>query len=384
MPACWKHLEEQKPRDVAALIGSFYDESKADWSKEPWALPNIKKFLNIGYVKLYDLAKLRTAYLETQGNNSVFVETTFIDSSADDTTKVEDNDVLLGEHDGFSLKPKKLIKEFQHKPGYPKAQGNIFLHYTNYTATAHCVASAIEKKNGRLIDIEPTAGLNVEVSELQRSLLNTTYRDMIVSDIIDQAKGERENNKEVKRKQCFMTWNINSYSRILNNDKSMELIVDYNDMFVGLEMSNAEKYVNAKELAAKKVEEAEEMAKNKAAKNTEETNKYNEMLPELQAELQKHVIDGILNFPGARMQQYICYLFKNKVVNFSNTEKYELKVILSTLLEHHYALMQKLRILLLTFPPWTPRLLQRIQSKRFKHHFSYVLESLFHVNYLIN
>ena len=36
----------------------------------------------------------------------------------------------------------------------------------------------------------------------------------------------------------------------------MELIVDYNDMDVGLAMLNTEKYVNAKELAAKKVEEA--------------------------------------------------------------------------------------------------------------------------------
>ena len=62
----------------------------------------------------------------------------------------------------------------------------------------------------------PTAGLNVEVSELQWSLLNPTSWDMIDSDIIDQAKGEMENNKEAKRKQCFMTGNTNSYSIILN------------------------------------------------------------------------------------------------------------------------------------------------------------------------
>ena len=36
MPACWKHLYEQQRRDIAALIGLFYDESKADCSKEPW------------------------------------------------------------------------------------------------------------------------------------------------------------------------------------------------------------------------------------------------------------------------------------------------------------------------------------------------------------
>ena len=33
MPKWWKHLDKQQRRDVAELIGLFYDESKADWSK---------------------------------------------------------------------------------------------------------------------------------------------------------------------------------------------------------------------------------------------------------------------------------------------------------------------------------------------------------------
>ena len=93
----------------------------------------------------------------------------------------------------------------------------------------------------------------MEVSEIQRSLINPTARDMIVSDIIDQAKAERSNNNEVKQKQWFMTGNINTYSRILNDNKSMEIIVDYNNMSVGLEMLNMEKEANAKESTAKKV-----------------------------------------------------------------------------------------------------------------------------------
>ena len=77
----------------------------------------------------------------------------------------------------------------------------------------------------------------------------------------------------------------------------MELIVDCNDMAVGLAMLNAEKYVNAKESLSKKVEEAAEMAKNKAAKNAEEANKQNEVIPGFQAEIQKHAIDGIISSP---------------------------------------------------------------------------------------
>ena len=66
-----------------------------------------------------------------------------------------------------------------------------------------------------------------------------------------------------------MTGNTKSYSRILSDKKIMELIADYNDMAVGLAMLNADKDVNAKELAAKKVEEAANMKKNKAANNAE-------------------------------------------------------------------------------------------------------------------
>ena len=63
-------------------------------------------------MKLDDLAKLRAAYLSTQGDDYVFVEPPCIDSSDDDTPKVEDECVLLNEHGGFELKPKKLIIEF--------------------------------------------------------------------------------------------------------------------------------------------------------------------------------------------------------------------------------------------------------------------------------
>ena len=74
------------------------------------------------------------------------------------------------------------------------------------------------------------------------------------------------------------------------------------------------------------------MSKNKAAQNAEETNKQNEMFPGFQSELQKHAIDGILSLPDAWMQQYICYFFKQKVVNLSKTNKDYLKVIVYPLL----------------------------------------------------
>ena len=72
--------------------------------------------------------KFRAAYLATQGNDYVFFEPRFIDSSDYDTPKAEDYSVLLNEHNGFALKLKKLIKEFQQNPGDPRAQCNLFRH----------------------------------------------------------------------------------------------------------------------------------------------------------------------------------------------------------------------------------------------------------------
>ena len=48
IPACWKNLEDPQCREVATLLGSFYDESCGDHNKEPWLIPNLKKYLNLG------------------------------------------------------------------------------------------------------------------------------------------------------------------------------------------------------------------------------------------------------------------------------------------------------------------------------------------------
>ena len=67
-------MEEPQHREVATLLGSFYDESCGECNKEPWSIPNLKKYLNLGYVKLDDLPKFRAVYFLTLGDDSVFVE----------------------------------------------------------------------------------------------------------------------------------------------------------------------------------------------------------------------------------------------------------------------------------------------------------------------
>ena len=55
---------------------------------------------------------------------------------------------------------------------------------TNHVDTEHCVAN---KQADGLVQLEPTRGLDVEVSVLQKRMLNPTVRDMQLSEIDDQA-----------------------------------------------------------------------------------------------------------------------------------------------------------------------------------------------------
>ena len=116
------------------------------------------------------------------------------------------------------------------------------------------------------------------MSDLQKTLLNPTARDVMLTSIIDQSRGERANKKEAKWKQCFMTGNIKSYSRILNDQKGPEKIKNYNNMAVGLEMMNADKDAKTKDSAANRVEEAARTAQIKEEKEADESNKQNELL----------------------------------------------------------------------------------------------------------
>ena len=91
---------------MATLIGSFYTESHGDCTKNPWSVPNIKKYLNLGYVKLDDLPKFCAAYFATLGDDFVFAEPLYF------VEPPPENANLLYDHDGFAFKPKKLLNPF--------------------------------------------------------------------------------------------------------------------------------------------------------------------------------------------------------------------------------------------------------------------------------
>jgi hypothetical protein len=281
--------------------------------KEPWSLHNLKTFLNLGFVTLDDVPKYRAAYLATRGDESIFVDPP---PGVVAATVTNNDHPLLDKHDGFALKPTKFIDAFKANPGNSKIQGQLFVHMTNFVCHEHCIA--VKKTQAEMNSIlEPSAALNVETSSLQKKFLNPTMKDMQLSDIIEQSQGERAKKKEAKRKQDFISGNINSYSRIMNDKASMELINYYNGLSASLAMMNAEKDKKKTKVAAEKKKTAEECEQKKVAAEAKENSKVAELLPGFQRELGESDAAKILTLTDTRLRLYIRYFFRINVVNAS-------------------------------------------------------------------
>ena len=92
---------------------------------------------------------------------------------------------MLDVHDGFSLRPKKPVKNYKDNPGNSKVQGKFFVHMNNVSASEHVVN---ENKIGRVVDLALSSLLDVKVSDIKKTLLNPTKRYVMLVDIIDQSR----------------------------------------------------------------------------------------------------------------------------------------------------------------------------------------------------
>ena len=140
MPAWWKKLTKAQQDEITTLVGSFYDESWNNPTKSPWLVNNLKIFLNLRFVTLDDVPKFWAAFLVTHGDDSIFCippTTPPVVDSASDTNPQSFPD----QHNGFTLKPRKLIEKYIANPGDSKVQGQLFVHMTNFVCREHFVAN---------------------------------------------------------------------------------------------------------------------------------------------------------------------------------------------------------------------------------------------------
>ena len=139
----------------------------------------------------------------------------------------------------------------------------------------------------------------------QKKLLNPTPNDVVMSELVDQAQGQRAKKEEAKRRQDVVTGNIGSYSAILNSEDNLKKLQDYNYLAASIGMLNAEKDASKEASNKKKEEEAVEKSKKKAGSEAEEITKQEELLPGFKQELEQQNVDVILAFSDARMRLYV-------------------------------------------------------------------------------
>ena len=150
--------------------------------------------MNLGHLKLDDMPKFCAAYFATCGDDSIFTEPVFVDRSAEDSNGKAP---LLDKHDGFALKPRKLVQQYKDNPEDSQTQGTLFVHMTNHASMQHCIAS---KKDHHNADLELSSGLDVEMSDQQKRMINPPLRDVALSNIINQSQEKHAKKKEAKQK----------------------------------------------------------------------------------------------------------------------------------------------------------------------------------------
>jgi hypothetical protein len=187
----------------------------------------------VQYVALDDIYQLRGCYLTTKIDPSVFVEPC---QAAEMAVDIAEANKLNETLHLFTWKPKVFVDAINREttrnmdghligPCGAASQTTVnsyFTHITNFVAEHHANAT-----RGRKF-LEPGSYLNVEVTDDQPYLLQPTASNVLVENILEDSIGQNAKKKIPKRRFNMIAGNISSYSRVLNNHKSLDYITEAN------------------------------------------------------------------------------------------------------------------------------------------------------------
>ena len=70
MPACWKKLTVSQRHKVSRLLNCFEEEAAEEPSKGVWNIDNVRRVMELGFMKYDDITKLRTSVLAAREDPS--------------------------------------------------------------------------------------------------------------------------------------------------------------------------------------------------------------------------------------------------------------------------------------------------------------------------
>ncbi len=157
--------------------------------------------------------------------------------------------------------------------------------------------------------LQPSAYLNVKISQQQFQFLNPTPGDVLVGNILHDSIGQNAKKKIAKRRIDIITGNVYSFSRSLNSAETLDLVVDTNKLASCLASISAAK--DAAKDAAKNKREADARAKEakKSQDKVELESKKVEVCEDFAEDIGKDVAH-VCSLPVTKMKLLLKYYFE--------------------------------------------------------------------------
>lgn len=151
----------------------------------------------------------------------------------------------------------------------------------------------------------------MHVSGEQRKLLNPSYRDVLIGEILDQSSGVKATKKLAKRRIEFVNGNVNSYARVLNGQAQMDAIKTYNDLAASLATFNAEKHRRDEEKKEEKKKKDEEKEAKKRLQKEKEAEEHARILPGCREDVEHRGKVWVLGLTVKRKKEILKHYFSH-------------------------------------------------------------------------
>lgn len=200
MPAFWQKLTVEARHKCMAVIDECHNTVEP--GSKVWSKDNVRKLRE--FCDFDHIPMLRACYLAAKNDGSVLIGS-YLESSAatQDTTtqKSIESHAIFTKWDA-----KPLLQEYVKDRNCPVQQGKFFNHVTNLAAREHVQNSSKP--------LAPSAHLDVVISEDQKQLLNPSWKNVVMGQIINESIGKCAIKRLAKRRINVMHGNINSYAKV--------------------------------------------------------------------------------------------------------------------------------------------------------------------------
>lgn len=301
LPAVWSNMTVEQRHQIKFMLDAFHQQSE-----EPWNKTNVMRLCE--YVALDDIPKICAAYLLVKEDPAMMLDPPSLNTIiSKETQKKLDNYV------GMSLKPTEMTKAYQDNKNNGYIKNAFFDHMSNHAAIHHKELKQLVVTPGFLRGkVVPSDYLDVKITVAQVNFLNPTTKQLSLGTIFRDTVGSQAKMKVAKWRQCFITGNISSYSRVLNRESQLKMIKEQNQLAAAVAEVGAEQLQErCQRRESEKKKREIEAQKKREEKEAEEQRKKAEILPGIQADVMRGFAH-MQTLPVKRLKEILQYQFSLK------------------------------------------------------------------------